>query len=791
MKDEMQRATLIPVYNMTLLPGVKTNLSSPVVSSALIQAINQGKDEFIIVPLRREAGKADLSAEDFHYYGVAVEINELQYRSNTLNEQVELGARVELKNISPEGQLWKAEYTLAPEIQDLDEKNETEMMTYFRRAIHEVGSHFTGGEEYMKIIDGIKEMNDLIVYLTQYMPISSEEKYELLKQNSLKARSLQFLDLLIKQKNEIELRMEMTEKFSEKANARYREQILRAQLKEIQNELNEGKEDNQEDSYQSRIEKAQLPENVRKAALEEAAKLDASGQGGPEENVSRNYLEFILSLPWQKETVADIDLKKARALLNQEHYGLDKVKERIIQHLAVMKLKNNSRGSILLLVGPPGTGKTSLGRSIAEALNRKYVRISLGGIRDESEIRGHRRTYIGAMAGRILQSMKQAGTTNPVMVLDELDKVNAGGFSGDPASALLEVLDPEQNSTFTDHYLDLPYDLSDVFFIATANSLDTIPGPLLDRMEIIQVSGYTADEKFHIAKEHLLPKVLADHGITDRQLMISDKTMQSLIENYTLESGVRGLQKQLAAVARYASEKIVSHESKLPIRIRPNDLENLLGRKVSFHDRAQMDNPPGVVTGLAWTPVGGEILFIEATDMPGTGEITLTGQLGDVMKESARISLSLLKSRMPLSAADFRTRDIHIHVPSGSTPKDGPSAGITLLTALASLVTGRKVDPQLAMTGEITLRGAVLPIGGLREKLLGAQRAGIKKVLIPKDNVIDLRDVPEGVKKDIEIVPVETAEDVLREALGISLPRFDYVLAALPEVKALSYKGAR
>ena len=791
MKEEMQRATLIPVYNMTLLPGITTSLKAPVVSNSIIHKLNQGEGRFIIVPLRREVGQSDLSAEDFHNYGVMAETEEGQGGLNSINEQVILGKRAEVQNIVLEGQIWTADYSLAPEIQDLDEKSESELMVYFRRVIHEIGSHFTGSEEYIKIIDSIDDMNVLMVYMTQYMPISSEEKYELLKQNSLKARSLQFMDLLIKQKNEIELRMEMTEKFSEKANARYREQILRAQLKEIQNELNDGKEDSNDDSFQKRIERAGLPEDIRKAALEEAAKLDGSGQGGPEENVSRNYLEFILSLPWKKEPVSEINLKTARELLDQEHYGLDKVKERIIQHLAVMKLKNNSRGSILLLVGPPGTGKTSLGRSIAEALDRRYVRISLGGIRDESEIRGHRRTYIGAMAGRILQSMKQAGTTNPVMVLDEVDKVNAGGFSGDPASALLEVLDPEQNSTFTDHYLDLPYDLSDVFFIATANSLDTIPAPLLDRMEIIQVSGYTADEKLRIAKEHLLPKVLADHGITSDQLVLSDKTIQSLIENYTLESGVRGLQKQLAAVARYASEKIVSHDAKLPIHIKPIDLENLLGRKVSFHDRAAMDNPPGVVTGLAWTPVGGEILFIEATDMPGTGEITLTGQLGDVMKESARISLSLLKSRMPLSAADFRSRDIHIHVPSGSTPKDGPSAGITLLTALASLVTGRKVDPQLAMTGEITLRGAVLPIGGLREKLLGAQRAGIKKVLIPKDNVIDLRDVPEGVKKDIEIVPVVTAEDVLREALGISLPRFDYVLASLPEVKALGYKNPR
>jgi ATP-dependent Lon protease len=354
----------------------------------------------------------------------------------------------------------------------------------------------------------------------------------------------------------------------------------------------------------------------------------------------------------------------------------------------------------------------------------------------------------------------------------------SGGFSGDPASALLEVLDPEQNNSFEDHYLDQPYDLSDVFFIATANTLDTIPGPLLDRMEIIEISGYTEEEKFHIGKEHLLPDVLSDHGLTAGQLTIDDEALRKIISDYTLEAGVRGLKKRLAAIARSASEKVVSGRAELPLEIHTADLEELLGRQVSRHDRAQSDNPPGVVTGLAWTPVGGEILFIEATDMPGGGEVTLTGQLGDVMKESARISLSLLKSRLPLSAVNFKERDVHIHVPSGSIPKDGPSAGIALFTALASLFTGVKVDPALAMTGEITLRGAVLPIGGLKEKLLGARRAGIKKVLIPRENVIDLKDVPEEVRRDIEIVPVDTVEDVLRETIGVSMPRIDHVMLA-------------
>ena len=361
------------------------------------------------------------------------------------------------------------------------------------------------------------------------------------------------------------------------------------------------------------------------------------------------------------------------------------------------------------------------------------------------------------------------------MVLDEVDKLMTGGYSGDPASALLEVLDPEQNNSFTDHYLDLPYDLSDVFFIATANSVESIPGPLLDRMEVIQISSYTNDEKFHIGKDHLVPAVLEEHGLTADQLVVDDDVLQKIISDYTLEAGVRGLKKQLAGLARVTSEKIVSNKVELPYKVKTEQLEELLGRQVSRHDKAQQDNPPGVVTGLAWTPVGGEILFIEATDMPGSGEVTLTGKLGDVMKESARISLSLLKSRLPLNSVNFKERDLHIHVPSGAVPKDGPSAGIALFTSLASLVTGIKVDPRIAMTGEITLRGAVLPIGGLKEKLLGAQRAGIGKVLIPKDNVVDLKDVPEEVKAQLTVIPVETVEDVLKETLGISLPRIEHV----------------
>jgi ATP-dependent Lon protease len=631
----------------------------------------------------------------------------------------------------------------------------------------------------MKVIEEQTDLNKLMAHLTQFMPLTSEEKYDLIQIQSLKDRSLKFMDYLLKQKESIKLQLEMAEKFTEKANKSYRESVLREQLKSIQSELNEGKSEGskKDKDYLNRIEEAGMPTEIKDAAIDELEKLESQSPNSAEYNVIRNYLELLVKLPWKKAEQKLINLGEARRILDEQHYGLEKVKDRIIQHLAVMQLKKDKKGSILLLVGPPGTGKTSLGKSIAEALDRKYIRLSLGGIRDEAEIRGHRRTYIGAMPGRIIQSIKKTGELNPVMVLDEVDKLMTG-YNGDPASALLEVLDPEQNNSFTDHYLDLPYDLSDVFFIATANSLESIPRPLLDRMEIIHISSYTMNEKFHIGKEHLMKEVLDEHGLNDAQLVICDEALKKIISEYTLEAGVRGLKKQLSTLARITSEKIVSKKVELPFVVTVDALDDLLGRKVSSHDKAQKDNPPGVVTGLAFTTVGGEILFIEATDMIGSGQVTLTGQLGDVMKESAKISLSLLKSRLPLNSINFKERDLHIHVPSGSTPKDGPSAGITLFTALASLVTGIKVDPKLAMTGEITLRGAVLPIGGLKEKLLGAQRAGITKILIPKDNLIDLKDVPKEILSQLTIVTVDTVEDVLKETLGISLPRVEHVFNA-------------
>ena len=519
------------------------------------------------------------------------------------------------------------------------------------------------------------------------------------------------------------------------------------------------------------INESKMPEDVKEMAREEYEKLQNQSPNSMETNVIRNYLDLLTALPWGKSSVKEVDIKEAKNILEKDHYGLDKVKERIIQHLTVMKLKNNQQGSILLLVGPPGTGKTSLGKSIAKVLQREYVRISLGGVRDEAEIRGHRRTYVGALPGRIIQGIKKAGTNNPVFILDEVDKLLASNM-GDPSSALLEVLDPEQNNSFSDHYLEVPYDLSDVFFIGTANSLKDIPGPLRDRMEIIQINSYTTTEKFHIAKDHLMDEVLEGHGLTYEQLKIEDDALKAIIDKYTREAGVRGIKKQLSAIARHATEKIVVDEVELPYIVKEEMLFDILGPEISTYDKVKKSNPPGVVTGLAWTPVGGDILFIESAFMPGKGELMLTGQLGDVMKESAKISQSLIRSRLVLRLKDihFNKHDLHIHIPQGSIPKDGPSAGVTLFTSIASLFTGIPVDPKTAMTGEISLRGAVLPVGGIKEKVIAAHRSGIKKILLPLENKKDLYDVPDEVKKDIQFIFIETIEELIHETLGIKLP---------------------
>jgi ATP-dependent Lon protease len=767
--------SLVVIPNTVLLHGKNITIKvNKEIGNEVYQRVAQD-DFYGIVLAPREGHTGDLYRQnDFYNVGTLIKIEDRKILKDGYEFAIDVIERAQVQEFIPDGTNYRVNYNLIPDIIDLDEKNQKEMINYIKALVSEISENFKGSEAYVGYINQLDDITKIVAYLFPFMNLSFEERQAFIEIRSLRKKGLRFLDILIDQKESIKFQMEMAAKFNNKVNKNYRESMLRQQLKAIQEELNESEGNiakNKKD-YKSLIEAANMPEDVKEIALDELSKLERQGPNSSETNVIANYLDLLTSLPWGESQIRDIDIEAARNLLNKQHYGLEKVKDRIIQHLTVMKLKKNKQGSILLLVGPPGTGKTSLGKSIAEALQRKYVRISLGGVRDEAEIRGHRRTYIGALPGRIIQGMKRAGEKNPVFILDEIDKLMSSA-SGDPASALLEVLDPEQNNTFSDHYLEVPYDLSDVFFIATANSLISIPEPLRDRMEIIDISSYTSREKFHITKEHLWASVIEEHGLSDDQLQIEDEALKAIIEKYTREAGVRGLKRQLAAVARVVSEKIVLGKVDLPYVIKDNMLFDILGHEITQYDKAGKNNAPGVVTGLAWTPVGGAILFIEGALMPGSGQLILTGQLGDVMKESAKISQSLIRSRLALSLKyiEFNKNDLHIHVPAGSIPKDGPSAGVALFTTIASLVTGRKVDPKLAMTGEISLRGAVLPVGGIKEKVLAAHRAGIKRVILPKDNEKDLMDIPKDVQDELQFILVETIEDVIKETIGIELPK--------------------
>jgi ATP-dependent Lon protease len=618
-----------------------------------------------------------------------------------------------------------------------------------------------------EMIRGIDDLSLLGYLAASNLDIETSKKQEILETAGLKSRILILLEIMQKHKEGLEVQVEIREKMGHKLGKYQRETILREQLKTIREELGDSDDGKEKDNLRQKINDAQMPEEVLKVALDELKRLESMGSNSAESHVIRNYLELLIALPWAKSSASeDIDLEAARATLDSDHYGLDKIKKRVLQHLAVMKLKKTSRGQILLFVGPPGVGKTSLGQSIAKALGRKFVRGSLGGVRDDAEIRGHRRTYIGAMPGRIIQGIKRAGENNPVFMLDEIDKLGRG-YQGDPAAALLEVLDPEQNATFHDHYLDVPFDLSKVFFIATANNLEDIPGPLLDRMEVIDLSGYTTSEKLHIAKNHLIPKQWEEHGLTVEQLSVSDEALLKIIGSYTREAGVRDLQRKIGSLCRSMAERVLNSKEKVMIELK--DIEEIFGQERFVHEVAQRLNPPGVATGLAWTPQGGEILFIEANLMPGKGNLLLTGQLGDVMRESTQIALSLVRSRLAHAIPHFKfeEKDIHVHVPAGAIPKDGPSAGITMLTTIASLLTGRSVNPRLAMTGELTLRGAVMPVGGVKEKVIAAHRAGIEHIILSKRNEKDLKDVPAEVFNALRFDFVESAAEVLRIALNL------------------------
>ena len=770
-KDKL---AIIAIPGHVLFKGIKSTIRiSRSLSDTIYPRIKQDDDYAIVLLLKDGCHLENYQEDDLYTIGSLVKIEKVIDSKITCDMNLEILDRVEVKNISKEQDYYIGEYDISPDTEDLDKNSQNQMLEYIKTLSAEISKGFIGSESYVEYINKINDLEKIISYLMQFINISASEKQELFEIKSRRKRCLLFLDILIKQKENIKFQMEINAKMTGEVNKQYREKMLREQLRAIQEELNEGKQsENKKKDYLTLINESNMPEDVKEIALEENEKLENQGPNNMEENVIRNYLDLLIALPWGKSSIKEVDIKEAKNILEKDHYGLEKVKERIIQHLTVMKLKNNQQGSILLLVGPPGTGKTSLGKSIAKVLQREYVRISLGGVRDEAEIRGHRRTYVGALPGRIIQGIKKARTNNPVFILDEVDKLLASNM-GDPASALLEVLDPEQNNSFSDHYLEVPYDLSEVFFIGTANSLKDIPEPLRDRMEIIQIHSYTITEKFHIAKRHLVDEVLENHGLAPEQLEIEDSAIKAIIDKYTREAGVRGVKKQLSAIARHATEKIIVDKVKIPYIVKEEMLFDILGPEMSSYDKVKQSNPPGVVTGLAWTPVGGDILFIESAFMPGKGELMLTGQLGDVMKESAKISQSLIRSRLCLTLENnhFDKHDLHIHIPQGSIPKDGPSAGVTLFTSIASLITGIPVGAKIAMTGEISLRGNILPVGGIKEKVIAAHRSGIKKILLPLENKKNICDVPEEIKKDMQFIFIETIEELMQETLGIKLPR--------------------
>ena len=749
---------LIPTYNTVVLPGSKIYFRKDYLREAGVDKISVG--EKVTFLYLKESKDRDITMEDVYPIAVAGQVLSVDDEGGA---NLEAFNRINVEYIDIETQ--NVVGVQRPEIDDLDPQSANTMLIDLRDELLNYVTKFQWGLMARGYVLAWKNMNELMVGLSPFMNITPEEKYAVLAEDSTKARA----ELIAKYAREFMAINEVSEEakqaqkeIHEKA---YREDAIKKQISFLQKALDDMHPENVSEvrKFEEKIENSGMNEIARKEADNVLNRMKQEGKDSHEYGLLYNYLDFVTSLQWKKEEPKEIELDKAMEVLDREHYGLKKVKKRIIEQLAVMSLNKSQSGSILLFVGAPGTGKTSIGKSIAEALGREYVRISLGGIRDEADIRGHRRTYIGAMPGRIMDGMKKAGTSNPVMVLDEIDKL-ASSYNGDPASALLEVLDPEQNNTFTDHYMNVPYDLSDVLFVCTANSLDTIPGPLLDRMEVIRFTGYTALEKFSIAKDHLIPKAKKKAGISDENLIIEDDTIKALINGYTMEAGVRGLKKQISSLCRYAAVELVRNNKEV-LDVKPEDLSDYLDQRPIKHESILEKKQAGVVTGLAWTAVGGEILFIETMLTNGKGNIKVTGQLGDVMKESVDIALSLVKSMYPEKAEIFEKNDIHIHVPAGAVPKDGPSAGITMTTALASLINNIPVSPEYAMTGEVSLRGNVMPIGGLPEKLMAAARAGIKKVFIPDENKDDLKEVAEEVLNELEIIPVKKVEDVLNIVL--------------------------
>ena len=725
-------------------------------------------EKVILIVAKENKSLSDLQPDDFYPIGVAGSISELNQQGYAV---LKTQYRVNLEDVRiyPDHTI-KLMTNRRKDIDDLDSATEQEKLAALIKEMRSYAAGLQWAETAEYFINQVDSIGMAACIMSPIIQISNEERYAILAEDS-KAKRTELIEKTLYEFMEVDrITKEANSSQQQEYQQRYKEAAIKRQMEHLQKELDDMHPENVTDvqKFAQRIADSGMNETARKEAEKVLNRLKQEGKESVEAGMLYDYLDFVTTLSWKKEEAQRIDLDEARRILDEDHYGLRKVKDRIIQQIAVMNLKKQQSGSILLFAGAPGTGKTSIGKSIARALGRKYVRVSLGGVHDESDIRGHRRTYIGSMPGRIMDGIHKSGVSNPVMVLDEVDKLSAS-YNGSPASALLEVLDPEQNNTFTDHYMNVPYDLSDVLFICTANSLDTIPQPLLDRMEVIQFTGYTPLEKLRIAKEHLVPKSMEAMGIDKDQMRFEDNALEALISDYTMEAGVRGLRKRIDTLCRILAVKVASQPDEFVV-VTPELVQDEMEDRPIHHEEILPEPTPGVVTGLAWTPVGGEILYIETKLIPGKGELIITGQLGDVMKESARIAISLVKDLFPKEAERLQDHDLHIHVPAGAVPKDGPSAGVTLTTALASLLTGKIVDPHIAMTGEVALRGAVTPIGGLPEKLMAAQRAGVTRVFIPQENLHDLKDVAQEVKDKIEINPVSKVTELLN-AVSILEPK--------------------
>ncbi len=759
---------LLPLRGMIVFPYmvIPLDVGRDKSISALEEAMVH--DRLIVLAAQRQAKMNEPNPDDIYTVGTIAEVKQLlKLPDGTIRVLVEGIRRVRILQYLQTDPHYRVQLA---EVSEVEDKN-VEIEALIRSTLYQFEQLIKLSKkippEVLTSVSGIEDPGRLADIISSHLNLKVEEKQEILEAVSFKARLETLCAFLVKEIDILEMERKIHLRVRKQMEKTQKEYYLREQMKAIQKELGDGDERAAEvEELRTRLAELTVPPEVEEKALKEIDRLSKMPPLAAEAVVVRNYIDWLLSLPWNIETEDSLDVKAAEAVLNEDHYGLEKVKERILEYLAVCQLTKQLKGPILCLVGPPGVGKTSLAKSVARALNRKFVRFSLGGVRDEAEIRGHRRTYVGAMPGKIIQIMKQAGTKNPVILLDEIDKMSSD-FRGDPASALLEVLDPEQNCLFGDHYLEVPFDLSKVLFITTANTYHGIPRPLLDRMEVIHLSGYTEEEKLEIARRHLIPKQIKEHGLDEGKIVFNEKFIQQMIAMYTRESGVRSLERQVATVCRKSALEIVQSNRKA-VRLNKLYLQKFLGAPKYRHNLAEEVDQTGLATGLAWTEVGGDILLIEVSLVKGKGQLILTGKLGEVMRESAHAAFSYIRSRaqeLGIEEGFHEKYDLHIHVPEGAIPKDGPSAGITIATALVSALTNRPVRKDVAMTGEITLRGRVLPIGGLKEKLLAAHRGGIKKILIPKENEKDLEEIPANILKKVTVVTVESMDEVWREAL--------------------------